>query len=209
MTELSPTAARFRRMEAGSFMFRTNRTNGRVHTNGRALGSGSAAAAACGAFSQSVHVSVQGDGRRGSPPVYIDATLNVSRDAAGAVSVRVPPTAAARLGVRARVLPFRQFTGLLKLELWDTHEAGCLAELEAMGCAPRSGAARSCGVCALEHLALLKAAGCAADGNWKDVVTFWCGCTAGGGGGGENSCGGLPYPTRNATAVLPPIAGGL
>jgi len=178
-------APQFRRMKVGSFMSQRN---------------ASSSGAVCGAFSQSVHVSVQGDSGRGSPPVYIDATLNVSRDAGGAVSVRVvsPAGTAARLGLRAQVLPFRQYHGLLKLELWDTHEAACLVALEAMSCAPRSGAAHSCGVCALEHLAILKAAGCTTENNWKDVVEFWCGCT--GGEGNDNSCGGLPYPTSNATA---------
>ena len=182
-------APRFRRMKVGSFMSERDASGG--------------GGAVCGAFSRSVHISVQGDGGRGSPPVYIDATLNVSRDTDGAVSLRVVSPAggaAVRLGVRAQVLPFRQYNGLLKLELWDTHEAACLAALDAMSCAPRSGAAHSCGICALEHLAILKAAGCTTENNWKDVVGFWCGCTAGGEGGGENSCGGLPYPTSNATA---------
>lgn len=95
----------------------------------------------------------------------------------------------ARLGLRAEPLRFRAYR-LLRLTLWDVAEARCLSKLQEM-CAPL-GTGHACSLCALEHLAVLKSAGCATDTNWANVVTFWCGCLPG--GLGDNSCGGPPPP---------------
>ena len=141
----------------------------------------------CVAFARSAHVSIQ----QGSAAT-IDKTLSVVRFDNGSFSVTARNDTNTSIGVRAEMLPWREWS-LLRLTIWDPAEARCYAELAAV-CGSHLGSARSCSVCAVEHLAALKAAGCTSETNWANVVSFWCECDRDS-PAGKNCCGGNAYPT--------------